>query len=311
VDVMVSSAGNRGLPPELGPRITATTGVSGVSALERADLVIDGRGELEAFGVSGSAAQSVLRTPITLPSPGRLVLSPAGLRDSGLRPGGTATVRGDRGDVTVTVVEGRDCQPALLDHTDMAVSASSPVIDAYWIRLSEDNSDEQLLAATDQVTELARELAPGSEVQGMIAMRGAIDSVLDTMLMVVAGLLSVAVLIALIGVGNTMALSVLERRRESGLLRALGLTRKGVRAMLIWEALLVAGVASGMGVVFGLVFGTAGTASVFGYDDVVLSGIPWVQLFAIVLIGGVCGVFAALLPARRAGAISPVSAMAG
>ena len=311
VDVMVSSAGNRGLPPELGSRITATTGVSGISALERADLVIDGRGELEAFGVSGSAAQSVLRTPITLPSPGRLVLSPAGLRDSGLSPGGTATVRGDRGDVTVAVVEGRDGQPALLDHTDMAVSASSPVIDAYWIRLSEGNSDEQSLAATDQVTELARELAPGSEVQGMIAMRGAIDSVLDTMLMVVAGLLSVAVLIALIGVGNTMALSVLERRRESGLLRALGLTRKGVRAMLIWEALLVAGVASGMGVVFGLIFGTAGTASVFGYDDVVLSGIPWVQLFAIVLLGGICGVIAALLLARRAGAASPISAMAG
>jgi putative ABC transport system permease protein len=225
--------------------------------------------------------------------------------------GDTGTVGGNCGNATARVVEGRDGHPPPLDHTDMAVSASSPVIDAYWIRLSEGNSDEQSLAATDHVTELARELAPGSEVQGMIAMRGAIDSVLDTMLMVVAGLLSVAVLIALIGVGNTMALSVLERRRESGLLRALGLTRKGVRAMLIWEALLVAGVASGMGVVFGLIFGSAGTASVFGYDDVVLSGIPWVQLFAIVLIGGVCGVIAALLPARRAGAISPVSAMAG
>ncbi|MCQ4117952.1 ABC transporter permease [Rhodococcus tibetensis] len=308
VDVMVSSTGNEGLPPELGPRIEGTAGVAGVSGLERAGLVLDGRGELDAFGVSGSAAQSVLRTPITLPAPGQLVLSPAGLRDYDLSPGDTVTVRGDRDAVTLTVAEGLDGQPALLDHTDMS-SAASPVIDAFWIRLSDGNSDEQSLTATDQVTEVARELAPGSDVQGMIAMRSAIDSVLDTMLMVVAGLLSVAVLIALIGVGNTMALSVLERSRESGLLRALGLTRKGVRAMLIWEAVLVTGVASVMGVVFGLIFGAAGTASVFGYDDVALSAIPWLQLFAIAAIGGVCGVIAALLPARRAGAASPVAAL--
>ena len=65
-------------------------------------------------------------------------------------------------------------------------------------------------------------------------------------------LLAVAVVIALLGVGNTLALSVVERRQESGLLRALGLTRGQLRAVLAWEALLVAGVAAVLGVVLGL-----------------------------------------------------------
>jgi putative ABC transport system permease protein len=133
------------------------------------------------------------------------------------------------------VIEGVKGQPALVDRADLA-TASTPTIDAYWVRL-DTSTDEEALAATDRITELARQVAPGSDVQGMTEMRSTLDSILDTMLMVVAGLLSVAVIIALIGVGNTLALSVLERRRESGLLRALGLTRKGIRAMLIWEAL--------------------------------------------------------------------------
>lgn len=202
-----------------------------------------------------------------VPAAGQLVLSPADLTEYKLSAGDTATVRGDRGVVNVSVVEGVKGQPALLDRGDLGAAATAPTTDSYWVRLGTD-TDEQALAATDRITELARQEAPGSDVQGMTEMRSALDSILDTMLMVVAGLLSVAVLIALIGVGNTMALSVLERRRESGLLRALGLTKKGIRAMLIWEALLVAGVASVIGVLFGMVFGVAGTASVFGIEDV-------------------------------------------
>lgn len=309
VDVMVSSSGSAPLPAGLGTDIAAVNGVGAVSGLDKAELTIDGRGSLAGFGVDAARVKDVLRTEISVPTAGQFVLSPADLTDYKLSAGDTATVRGDRGAVNVSVIEGVKGQPALLDRGDLGVAATAPTTDSYWVRLNTD-TDEQALAATDRITDLARQEAPGSDVQGMTEMRSALDSILDTMLMVVAGLLSVAVLIALIGVGNTMALSVLERRRESGLLRALGLTKKGIRAMLIWEALLVAGVASVIGVLFGMVFGVAGTASVFGIEDVALSAVPWVQLVAIVLIGGICGVIASLLPARRAGLVSPVTALA-
>eukprot|EP01133_Synstelium_polycarpum_P022886 gene22886-27445_t len=288
VDVMVSSSGSAPLPAGLGTDIAAVNGVGAVSGLDKAELTIDGRGSLAGFGVDAARVKGVLRTEISVPAAGQLVLSPADLTEYKLSAGDTATVRGDRGVVNVSVVEGVKGQPALLDRGDLGAAATAPTTDSYWVRLGTD-TDEQALAATDRITELARQEAPGSDVQGMTEMRSALDSILDTMLIVVAGLLSVAVLIALIGVGNTMALSVLERRRESGLLRALGLTKKGIRAMLIWEALLVAGVASVIGVLFGMVFGVAGTASVFGIEDVALSAVPWVQLVAIVLIGGICG----------------------
>ncbi|WP_092801210.1 ABC transporter permease [Rhodococcus globerulus] len=307
VDVMVSSSGSASLPEALGTDIGAIAGVRAVSGLVNADLMLDGHGTLQGYGVDAAQVKDVLRTDISVPIPGQLVLSPADLTDYGLGAGDTVTLRGDRGPFTVSVIEGVKGQPALVDRADLA-AASTPIIDGYWVRLGT-STDEEALAVTDRITELARQIAPGSDVQGMTEMRSAIDSILDTMLMVVAGLLSVAILIALIGVGNTLALSVLERRRESGLLRALGLTRKGIRAMLIWEALLVAGVASVIGVVFGLVFGVAGTASVFGLGDVSLGAVPWAQLVAITLIGGVAGVIASLLPARRAGMVSPVSAL--
>ena len=131
-------------------------------------------------------------------------------------------------------------------------------------------------------------------------------------LLVVTGLLGVAVLIALIGVGNTLALSVVERRQESGLLRALGLTRGQLRGLLAWEAVLVAGVAAVLGVLLGGGYGLAGAASVLG--DVGSAGVvldvPWSQVAAIVVVATVAGLLAAVLPARRAARTSPVAALA-
>ena len=112
---------------------------------------------------------------------------------------------------------------------------------------------------------------PTASVSGLASERAALDQVVDVLLLIVTGLLGVAVLIALIGVGNTLALSVVERRQENGLLRALGLTRGQVRGLLAWEAALVAGVAAVLGVLLGTAYGLIGVASVLGeYGEVVL-----------------------------------------
>ena len=84
----------------------------------------------------------------------------------------------------------------------------------------------------------------------------------------VAGLLAMSVLIALVGVGNTLALSVHERRRESALLRALGVTRGQVKGMLALEGLLLAGVGTVLGVPLGVAYGLAGALGLLGLSDI-------------------------------------------
>jgi putative ABC transport system permease protein len=118
------------------------------------------------------------------------------------------------------------------------------------------------------------------------------------------------VVIALIGVGNTLALSVVERRQENGLLRALGLTRGQLRGLLAWEAVLVSGVAAVLGVVLGGVYGVTGTASVLGRTGDVVVDVPWLQVAAIVVVATAAGLLASVLPARRAARTAPVAAIA-
>lgn len=77
---------------------------------------------------------------------------------------------------------------------------------------------------------------------------------IDIVLAVAVGLLAVAVAIAVIGVANTLGLSVLERTQEIGLLRALGMTRRQVRSMISWEAVMIAVVAAALGLALGVAY---------------------------------------------------------
>jgi putative ABC transport system permease protein len=207
----------------------------------------------------------------------------------------------------LTVVSGEPDQP-LLTAVDLQGLSPGAGPDTVWLRLADD-ADQS--AAIDEVTDVAGAAVPTAVVTGLASERAAIDSVLDVLLLVVTGLLGVAVVIALIGVGNTLALSVVERRQESGLLRALGLTRRQLRALLAWEAVLVAGVAAVLGVLLGGAYGLIGAASVLGdLGDIVLS-VPWLQVGAIVAVATVAGLLASVLPARRAARTPPVAAIAG
>jgi putative ABC transport system permease protein len=208
---------------------------------------------------------------------------------------------------TLTVVAGGTDDP-LLTAVDLQGLSPGAVVDTVWLRLADD-ADQT--AAIDQVTDLAGAAVPTAFVTGLASERAAIDSVLDVLLLVVTGLLGVAVVIALIGVGNTLALSVVERRQESGLLRALGLTRGQLRGLLAWEAVLVAGVAALLGVLLGGAYGLIGAASVLGDLGEIVLSVPWLQVGAIVVVATLAGLLASVLPARRAARTPPVAAIAG
>ena len=128
---------------------------------------------------------------------------------------------------------------------------------------------------------------------------------------VVFALLALAIIIALIGIGNTVSLAVVERTRELGLLRAVGMSRAHMRGMVRWEAALVAVFGTLLGLVVGLFLGWS---FVFAIKE---SGIetarmvvPFGQLAIIVVIAASAGMLAALLPARRAARLDVLEAIA-
>ncbi|MFC3300680.1 FtsX-like permease family protein [Arthrobacter agilis] len=147
-------------------------------------------------------------------------------------------------------------------------------------------------------------------VTGAAIERLAYNQIIDVMLLIVTALLAVAVLIALIGVANTLSLSVLERRRENSLLRALGLTRGQLRGMLAVEAVLIAGVAALLGSGLGVLYGWLGAQSALGGIASVTPSIPLGQIGAVLAIAVAAGLLASVLPARRAARLSPVAGLA-
>ncbi|MEN0070895.1 MAG: FtsX-like permease family protein [Propionicimonas sp.] len=149
-------------------------------------------------------------------------------------------------------------------------------------------------------------------VTGAVLEAAAIESVLGVLLIVTTALLGVAVLIALLGVSNTLGLSVLERTRESALMRALGLQARSLRLMLLLEALLLAGVGVAVGVAAGVFFGWLGAAAIaapMGVATVTLS-VDLAQTVGMVIVAVLAAALASVLPGRRAAKASPTQALA-
>jgi putative ABC transport system permease protein len=140
-----------------------------------------------------------------------------------------------------------------------------------------------------------------------------VDSVgaeVDQMLALVYGLLGLAVLIALMGIANTLSLSIHERTRELGLLRAVGQTRRQLRSTVRWEAVIVAifGTIGGLGLGTFLGWGLIeAIAAQEGFGSFV---VPVVPLAAILALAAAAGVVAAVRPARRAAKLDILSAIA-
>ncbi|MGH3447494.1 MAG: ABC transporter permease, partial [Nocardioidaceae bacterium] len=120
-------------------------------------------------------------------------------------------------------------------------------------------------------------------------------------------MLALAIIIALMGIANTTALSVRERTRELGLLRAVGQTRRQMRAMVRGESMIVAV----FGTVGGLALGTfLGVALAQAIDDVDVITVPLVTLLVILVVGAIAGVLAGRRPARRAARTDVLTAIA-
>ncbi|WP_274998240.1 ABC transporter permease [Promicromonospora iranensis] len=239
---------------------------------------------------------------------GSILLTQATADEMSLGAGDPVTVSGADGSVDLAVViTTTDALNRMITTADLA-RAGVPTDDTFadiWAHISGAEATTVLADVQDAVAQV-----DGSAyVMGPAAQAAQFRQVVDVILGIVVGLLAVAVVIALIGVTNTLSLSVIERTRESATLRAIGLSKEQLRGMLAVEGVLIAGVGAILGIVLGLVFGWAGAATVLSAMGDVRYAVPWAELGMVLAIALVAGLLASVLPARAAARTSPVAAL--
>jgi len=136
-----------------------------------------------------------------------------------------------------------------------------------------------------------------------------VSSRVDVLLAIVYVFLALAILIAFMGIANTLSLSLHERTRELGLLRAVGLTRSQLRATVRWESVIIALFGVIGGVAAGVLVGWVLTRSFAGDMPLDVFSAPVGQLALIGLVGAAAGVLAAVRPARRAAKLPVLTAL--
>ncbi|MGW6131557.1 ABC transporter permease [Cellulomonas sp. NPDC055163] len=329
VDVQVTAFDDgTGERPAIAPAAVSTLadadGVAGTATLASTLGTIEPAGSTEetptdVYAVTPAVARSLMRGGEVLASrlePGTVVLGTDFAETLGVVEGdvvdvvartswedGTPPTGGRELGLRVAVVdlggETSYVTPEVLDglSPDAAVTR-------VWVRL------DDVKDAGDVVPALSDALADESvEVNGSALERAGNQRLIDTLLAIVVGLLGVAVLIALVGVANTLSLSVLERRRESATLRAIGLSRRRLRWMLAIEGALIAGVGALLGVVLGVLYGWAGSATLLGAMGDVVLAVTWWHLVLVLVVALAAGMLASVLPGRAAARTSPVAAL--
>lgn len=266
--------------------------------------------------------------PATLPAVTDLDLVDGELSD--LRRGGillaehTATTRGlqigDRLSMTfsrtgtrelevVGLVEDADAQALSTDYLISLETYAKLFSERMDASLFVDVAEGVSTAAAKTALEDALAELPTAEVRDQQAAVDGRTTMVDQVLGMVSILLLFTVLIAVLGITNTLALSIVERTREIGMLRAVGMTRTQVRHMIRAEAVLVAAAALVIGSVLGVGYALAAAAAIGSTTPVTLT-VPTTPLFGVLVLATVAGVLAGIAPARRAAKLDVLTAIA-
>ena len=174
-----------------------------------------------------------------------------------------------------------------------------------YVSLAEGADSDAVLAQIEDVAGVN----PLLEVLDQTALKEQNAQQLDQLLFFVYAMLALSVIIAALGVVNTLALSVIERTREIGLLRAVGATRRQIRRIVRWEAILVSLLGAVLGIVAGIGSGIA-LQEALADSGIDVLDIPVTTLIVILVLAILIGILAAVLPARRAARLNILESIA-
>ena len=231
--------------------------------------------------------------------------------NSQFRTGEKIKVAGSKGTIELSVVKVSgvlDFSEALTTTSTLDRLSDNRQVSAVWMKMQDRTN---MTSVMQRLTPLMS--TSGVSVNGGFPAAGMLDKILDVILMIITALLGVAVLIALVGVANTLGLSVLERRRESALLRAMGMQKRSLRLMLLHEALQTSFVGVFVGVVAGGYFAWLGISSIFraaGTNVQIHFGVDWPWTIGLILICMAAAALASILPGSHAARTAPTEALA-
>jgi putative ABC transport system permease protein len=219
----------------------------------------------------------------------------------------TVLPTGDRVELTVGGVYATNqaVGPYVMSLETHAATGGTPLDRYVYVDVDDDadlgavRSDLAAAVATYPVVDLKDQEEFAEEQRGQVAQ----------LLLLINALLVLSVIIAVLGIVNTLALSVIERTREIGLLRAVGLSRSQLRRMVRLESVVISVYGAALGLVLGTVFGVSLARALAGQGIEVLV-VPGARLAAFLLVGAVIGVLAAVWPARRAARLKVLDAIA-
>ncbi len=311
-DFVVSSIFSGPFSPSIADRVEDVDGVSDVVRQRFGFAEYDG----DFAGVLGTDPEDLDRIGVTFVTgspddltPGTVLLGEAFAEDNGLSVGDEVTLEAANGKVTWRVA-GTFANNALLARGGFVIS-----LETYEAAGYEKQDSGLIVYADDGATGLQERLdevlvdQPIVTAKDQVAFAEEQREPIDQFVLIIYALLGLALLIAVLGIVNTLALSVIERTREVGLLRAIGVTRRQLRRMITLESVVISLLGAVLGVVLGIGFGVALMRAVREEGLEVIS-VPFGQLVVFLALSIVIGVVAAILPARRAARLDVLRAIA-
>lgn len=314
-DYVVSMGNGNSLSPDVGKKLAAVDGVTATSPLRNAPARVDGETTSYLTGVNGAAIGELTDLKVEDGSfkvgGADIVVDEDTAKENDWKAGSRFTVAyedGKKQPLTVAgVYEGNELiSGILLDNATLTphLTSSAPSDMEVMVKTAGGASE----ATKDK---LAKALGdnPAISVQDKQDVSNAIAQLFTLMLNMLYGLLAMAVIVAVLGVVNTLAMSVFERSQEIGMLRAIGLERGGIKRMVRLESLVISlfgGVLGiGLGVFFGWAAGELIGSSLTTYELI----LPWGRMGLFLLLAALVGVLAALWPARRASRLNMLASI--
>jgi putative ABC transport system permease protein len=282
--------------------------VAAVSPLRFADAVVAGE-DSSVTGVDPATLGQVYDLDVSGLTPEGAVISESYAEDEGLAVGDRLAVGTPRGErlaleiVRVEDIDGIVFGSVLVDNELLARDFGLEKDSFAFVGLRDAaGSDAAVNALDDEVTQRY----PQVEVLTKAEFKEDQGQQINGLLGLIYALLALSIIVSLFGIVNTLVLSITERTRELGMLRAIGTSRRQIRRMVRYESVITALIGGLLGLVLGMVLAFLVTQAI---DEFSVS-VPVVPLIVLLLLAGLAGVLAAVLPARRASRLNVLDALA-
>jgi putative ABC transport system permease protein len=309
------------IPTAAAAAVRNVPGVQTVSTLQTSQVKIDGvGGKPRVSGLDPATASQVLKldfqgdaTEQTLRdlSPSEAIADKSFAESNGLEVGDTIHALGQTGNrasfrVVGEVKDSADLLGSLVVTQGAMARDFATTQDTYdFVKLG---PGVDASAVQDRIDTLLARQFPTTEVMNQQELKRNQENQINPLLGLVYALLSLAIIVSLFGIANTLALSIYERTRELGMLRAVGMSRRQVRRLIRYESVITALIGAVLGMVLGLIF--AALMSVPLRDEGFVLSYPVGQLVIILVVAALAGVVAAIAPARRAARLDVLEALA-